>query len=127
MSNNRTLIAYATRMGATAESALEIEAILRQKYGLDVVNLKKNPSPKLREYNNVIIGSGIAMGKWVRQALQFLGNSFEGKKVAVFISSTMAGDPRSYDETFTKFIKYWQCMLTLNLLPKQPLADASDF
>jgi len=107
MPDNRTLIAYGTRMGATAEAASEIAEVLRDNYGfeVDIVNLKENPSPNLERYRNVIVGSDVAYGKWVKAALRFLENSFEGKKVAIFVSSMMAGDPKSYDEASKRFVK----------------------
>jgi menaquinone-dependent protoporphyrinogen IX oxidase len=50
MKDNRILIAYGSRMGATEETASEIASILREKYRfeVDVVDLKKNPTPDTR-------------------------------------------------------------------------------
>jgi menaquinone-dependent protoporphyrinogen IX oxidase len=51
-------------MGAAAEAASEIATVLRKKYDLevDVVDLKKSPSPDLERYKNIVIGSGVRMG-----------------------------------------------------------------
>lgn len=107
MTDNRTLIAYGSKMGATEETASEIASVLREKYRfeVDVVDLKKNPTPDLTQYRNIVIGSGVRIGSWNGRALKFLHNEFEGKKVAVFVSSMMAGNPNTYDGAFTKFIK----------------------
>jgi len=40
----------------------------------------------------VIIGSGVGMQKVYKQALRFLENNFEGKKVAMFLSLNEAGE-----------------------------------
>ena len=94
-------------MGATSDTAEQIGGILSEKYGheIDLVDLKGQNIPELEKYDNVVIGSSIRMGKWNKHALKFLHNNFEGKKVAVFVSSSIAGGPKQYDEAFTKFVK----------------------
>ncbi|MGC8998198.1 MAG: flavodoxin domain-containing protein [Candidatus Bathyarchaeia archaeon] len=59
---NKTLIAYVTRGGATEEVAIKLQRVLRQKYGFDVdiINLRKSPSPDISPYRNVIVGSGVS-------------------------------------------------------------------
>ncbi len=63
---SKTLIAYGTRYGATAEVAEEMSKILREKFQLEVevINLEEI-FPKGKElaiYTNIIIGSGIKVG-----------------------------------------------------------------
>ncbi len=105
-SSARTLVAYATKGGVTEESANSIAHVLRTKHGfvVDLVNLKKNPSPDLEQYKNIFIGSGVRMGRWYKQALKLLDNNFEGKNVFIFLSSCSAGDPEKYQEAITKYI-----------------------
>lgn len=102
----RTLIAYATKGGVTEESANAIADVLRTKHDfeVDLINLKKNPSPDLTRYKNIFIGSGIRMGRWYKQALKLLDNNFEGKNVVIFLSSCSAGNPEKYEEAITKYI-----------------------
>jgi len=102
----KTLIAYVTRMGATAEYTKMITEVFEKIHGIevDVVNLKKG-EPDLSEYDNVVIGTSVAMGRWPKQALRFLENDFEGKKVAIFVSSSKAGDPKSYDQAYQSYLK----------------------
>lgn len=100
-------MAYATKGGVTRESATVIANILRDKYGLEVdtIDLRKGPSPDLARYGNVIVGSGVRMGKVYREALEFLeNNDFEDKKVAIYLSSLTAGDPEKHDEAVTDYI-----------------------
>jgi menaquinone-dependent protoporphyrinogen oxidase len=87
MSKNKTLLAYMTKGGATEEAARTIVGVLRSKFSLevDLVNLRKQPSPDIAPYNNVIVGSGVRTGKIYKEALRLLEQDFEGKKVAFFI------------------------------------------
>jgi menaquinone-dependent protoporphyrinogen oxidase len=106
MNGNKTLIAYVTKSGVTGENAEIISRVLKEQYGLEVnvVNLKKNSKPDLSQYDNVIIGSGIRMGMWYGKARRFLKKNFDNKKIAIFLSSGMAGLPESYEEAVSKFI-----------------------
>jgi menaquinone-dependent protoporphyrinogen IX oxidase len=79
----KTLIAYASKGGATEEYARAISDVFKKA---DVVNLRKN-SPDVKRYRNVIVGTGIRMGRVYREALRFLVKDFDGKRVALFISS----------------------------------------
>lgn len=106
MNGNKTLIAYATKSGVTEENANIIAKVLRDSYKLDVdmINLKKNKPPDLDPYKNIIIGSGIRMGRWYKKAKKFLKNDFRDKKVAIYLSSLEAGDPKSHDQAIEKYI-----------------------
>ena len=84
---NKTLLAYMTKGGATEEASQTIANVLRTKFNLevDLLNLKKQPSPDITSYNNVIIGSGVRTGKIYKEALKLLEQDFKEKKVAFFI------------------------------------------
>jgi menaquinone-dependent protoporphyrinogen IX oxidase len=104
---NRTLIAYVTKGGATKEYALEIASILRDKYGLDldIIDLRKNKSPDLSKYRNVIVGTGVRMFRVYKEGVKFIEkNNFDGKRVALFLSSGKAGDPKTYGEAIEDYI-----------------------
>lgn len=108
MGENKTLIAYATRGGTTDEVAIKIAEVLRQKYGfeVDVVNLRKNPSPDISPYKNVVVGGGVRMQRVYKEAVSFLErNDFRGKNVALFILSWEAGNPKSYKSAVKKYIE----------------------
>ena len=83
--SNKTLIAYVTKSGVTEEAACIIAEALRDKYGLqvDLVNLKKNSAPHLSQYGNVIVGSGVRIGKVYKEALRFLEKDFGDKKSVI--------------------------------------------
>ena len=87
----KTLIAYATRFGATAGTAEEIDKNLREE-GFDVVvaDLKKGKVQSISEYDLIVLGSGMSMGNWAAEAEDFLKRFHENlvnKKLALFISS----------------------------------------
>jgi menaquinone-dependent protoporphyrinogen oxidase len=104
--SGKTLVAYATKGGVTEESANIIASVLRDKYKfeVDVINLAKNPKPDISQYRNLVIGSGIRMGRWYKQALKLLESDFHNKKVALFLSSGEAGDPDKHEQSITKYI-----------------------
>ena len=85
----KTLIVYGTRYGATASTAEEITELLRQE-GLDVnlVNLKKDKVKDITEYELIIVGSGIRIGKWTKEPEKFLKKfqkELAKKKTALFV------------------------------------------
>jgi menaquinone-dependent protoporphyrinogen oxidase len=102
----KTLIAYATKGGVTEESANIIASVLRDNYKLDVdvINLTKNPKLDISQYQNVVIGSGIRMGKWYKQALKLLEHDFHNKSVALFLSSCEAGESDKHEQSIMKYI-----------------------
>ncbi len=87
----KALIAYGTRYGATEMTSKEIADVFRQE-GLDVtvVNLKNDKVKDISEYELVVVGSGIQIGRWMGEAETFLGKfqkELAKKKVALFVSS----------------------------------------
>ncbi len=107
MNANKTLIAYQTKSGVTAESARKIADILRSKYQLevDLVDLKEQKVLDLTIYKNIIVGAGVRGGRVYGKALKFLENDLSGKNIAFYVSSTWAGTPGSYDKAKTRFVE----------------------
>ncbi|UCC12715.1 MAG: hypothetical protein JSW02_04085 [candidate division WOR-3 bacterium] len=95
--NQRTLIAYATKSGVTGESAAIIAEVLRDTfhYEVDVVDLKKNTNPPLRDYRNIFIGSGIRMGRWYGRAKKLLERTDEHHNIIIFLSACSPVIPRN--------------------------------
>ena len=110
----KTLIAYGTRFGATAKSAEVIAKELKEKFNheVDVINLTKHKEElDLSIYENIVIGSSVAMFSWTKRAKKFLKNDFTGKKLFVFISSAgltypalESGDMEKYKKWKKRFL-----------------------
>ena len=89
--NLKAIIVFGTRYGATKDTAKEIAKILKaKKFDVKVVNIKEEKVKDIAEYRLVIVGSGVACGKWVNEVEDFLKKfrkDFENKKLALFVSS----------------------------------------
>jgi menaquinone-dependent protoporphyrinogen oxidase len=120
MMTKRVLIAYGTRFGSTEEISNKFAEIMRNR-GLEttVVNVKKDQWPFLDQYDAVLIGSGIKMGRWTKEARNFLRKNLEDLRIksffAVFVSSGEAGDPEKYQEAKEKYVQTIISDLGLNL------------
>lgn len=104
----KVLIAFATKFGATQDTAQQIAEILRSKYALevDIVDLRQIANPDFSHYGSIIVASGIRMGKWYKEALQFLDSDFEGKKVAIFVSAMYNGEnTKTYQLAIEGYLK----------------------
>lgn len=91
MSENKVLIVYSTRYGATKSTSEEIARILQKEgFNVKVANAKEEKIKDIAEYRLVIVGSGMSMGNWGSEAEEFLKKfqqELESKKLAIFISS----------------------------------------
>jgi len=110
---NNVLIAYGTRYGATEETAKEIQKILvKNDFSVTIINLKEvkqNQWPQISEFSGVIVGSSIKIDTWTKEAKLFLQknaiNFRENQtKLAVFVSSLLAGHPDTYEQSKQKYI-----------------------
>jgi menaquinone-dependent protoporphyrinogen oxidase len=69
--SRKVLVAYASKMGATAEIAQGIGAEIRQHgHPVDVLDVKQVRS--IAEYDAVVVGSAIYAGRWRSEAVRFL-------------------------------------------------------
>jgi menaquinone-dependent protoporphyrinogen IX oxidase len=105
---NKVLIAFATKNGATKDTAEQIAQVLRSKYSMevDLVDLQRDSHPALLQYNIVLVASGIRMGKWYNEALQFLKSNFQGKTVALFVSAMyQGGNPETYPIAVERYLE----------------------
>ena len=87
----KALIAYATRYGATTSTSEEIAKVLREE-GIDVkvANVKEEKITDISEYDLIIVGSGMQMGKWTSEAENFLATFHKeigDMKLALFVST----------------------------------------
>ena len=94
--NKKVLVAYATKYGATAEIAEKIGEVLRQS-GLAADVLPADQVRDLAPYEAVILGSGVYIGSWRKEAAQFLKaheQALAQRPVWLFSSGpTGEGDP----------------------------------
>ena len=90
------LVTYASKYGATKEIAQKIGEVLRQA-SLQVDVLPVGGVRDLYRYEAVILGSAVYVGKWPKEAVQFLhanAQTLTNKAVWVFSSGpTGKGDP----------------------------------
>jgi menaquinone-dependent protoporphyrinogen oxidase len=94
--NNKILLAYASKYGATAEIAQKIRGEL-QASGFEVDTLPANQVKDVSQYQSVILGVALYMGQWRKEAVQFLKahqGSLSKQAVWIFTSGpTGEGDP----------------------------------
>jgi len=106
----RVLIAYGTRFGSTEEISCKFAEIMRIK-GLDttVINVKKDKWPPLDQFDAVLIGSSIKIGRWTKEAKRFLKKNATALKeksfLAVFVSSGDASYPEKYQQAKEKYVQ----------------------
>jgi menaquinone-dependent protoporphyrinogen oxidase len=102
---SKALVVYGTRTGATANTS-EVIADALQKEGLSVkiVDAKKEKVKGISEYDLVVVGSGVQIGKWTGESEDFLKKhqkELASKKLALFVSCG-AATPLSEGEQKTK-------------------------
>jgi menaquinone-dependent protoporphyrinogen oxidase len=103
----KALIVYGTRYGATANTAEVIADILKQDgFEVKVADAKKEKVQSISEFDLIIVGSGIQMGRWTKEPENFLKkfrNDLSKKKIALFVSCGSA-NPLSEGEQKNKEI-----------------------
>ena len=95
----KTLVLYATRMGASADTANVIGEVLKDKYSheVKVYNIKEKKNINIDDFDNIIFGSSIAAGRWKGSLKKYLKkNNYSGKKTAVFVSA--GGTMKAYSD-----------------------------
>ncbi|TES90979.1 MAG: protoporphyrinogen oxidase [Anaerolineales bacterium] len=94
--DNRVLVAYATKYGATAGIAEKIGQVILQA-GLHTDVLPTDRVSDITVYKAIILGSAVYVGQWRKEAVAFLENNekFMSKLPVWFFSSgpTGEGDP----------------------------------
>ncbi len=89
----KTLIAYSTKHGAAESSAKKLSEKLNGD--VDLLNLKKANDIQLSNYDKVIIGSSVYMGKIRKEAFKFCNDnlsSLKDVKVGLYICCMTEGD-----------------------------------
>jgi menaquinone-dependent protoporphyrinogen IX oxidase len=101
----KTLVAFASKGGATKETSEIIADVLKNKFRfeVDLIDLRKS-SKNIMVYSNIIIGAGVRGRKVYREALDFLNQDFGQRKLAFFVCCGGAGDPKNYKESCAKYV-----------------------
>ena len=87
-----TLIAYASKHGCTEVCAEKLSQRLGEK--AELYNLKSGNAIDISQYDKVIIGSSVYVGKINKEATEFCTNNrsaLENKKVGLFICGSQEG------------------------------------
>lgn len=99
---SKALIVYGTRTGTAAITAQDIAKSL-QKHGFEtrVVNAKKEKIKSITEYDLIVVGSGIQVGRWTGEPEDFLKKfqkELAAKKVALFVNCGSAAEKLNPDK-----------------------------
>ena len=111
--SKRVLIAYRSRFGSTEEISKKFKQTLEEKgFNVDLVDLKfkKRKDVEITNYSGVLIGSGIRVGRWTKEAKVFLKNNvtyFNNNIVAVgvYLSSGEASNPDQRPVAVKKYLE----------------------
>lgn len=99
----KTLIVYATNTGTTEKAARKINERLKDK--ADIVNLKDNKMPDIRDYDFIAIGGSVSMGRIQRSVKRFIIKNREAlkkKQMGLFIA---CGEKESLEEYFKTILE----------------------
>lgn len=99
---------YGTRYGTATGIAEEIAKVLESEdVETDLVNAREVKNPDVTPYDLVVVGSGIKMGKWTKNTLNFLEKNREklsNKKVALFVTCGAANKEETRAEGQEKYL-----------------------
>jgi menaquinone-dependent protoporphyrinogen oxidase len=102
MFNMKALVIYGTRGGATKQIAEEIGKVLgEQSLAVTVEDAKRSKGLDLNSFDLIVVGSSVWATMWKWQATRFLkrnAKNLAAKKVALFSSGLLGGDPTKIDE-----------------------------
>ncbi len=86
------LVVYGTRYGATAGTSAEIAKVLVEEgFQVKVVNAKEEKIRDISEYDLVLVGTGVAYGRWTDEIEDFVkrfGAELARKRWALFASTS---------------------------------------
>ena len=105
----KALIVYGTRYGSASEIAEEIgKVMVEEGIEVNVVDAHGFKDYDVSSFDMVIIGSGIKMGKWTKNSLNFLKNNksaLADKMVALFVSCGAANEEKSVEMGWDKYLR----------------------
>jgi menaquinone-dependent protoporphyrinogen oxidase len=86
----KSIIIYATKYGCAEKAARMLKERLRGE--IDMVNVAKEKVPSLKEYDNVILGGSIYVGKIQKELASYINNNLTellGKRTGLFICGAL--------------------------------------
>ena len=92
-------VVFASRHGATTGIADRIAAVLRGS-GIDVVTADAASRPDPGEFDAYVIGSGIYMGSWLKEAIEYLDRNLpllSTRPVWLFSSGPLPGSTKNVE------------------------------
>jgi len=113
-SDKKAIIAYGSRYGSTAEISQEIAKILNEldieTVVLDLKKTKEKKWPPIDEFDAILVGSGIKIGRWMKEPQKFLKKNKDkikgkGKILGLFVScSLVLDDPLKAEKDYLEKI-----------------------
>ncbi|HUU76904.1 MAG TPA: flavodoxin domain-containing protein [candidate division Zixibacteria bacterium] len=111
--SKKILIVYGSRFGSTEEISYKLKQTLEKNgFFVDLVNLRsrRNKKINIHDYTGVLIGSGIWVTRWTKEAKNFLKTNIKDineRKISVgiFLSSGEASEPEKRPEVVEKYLK----------------------
>ena len=103
-------ICYGTRYGTTTEVVQEMVKTAEELgASVEIVELKKKKklADEIENYDLIVIGSGIQVGKWTKEPLEFMKKNIETlskQKLALFVVSGEAGEPDKRDKAQVEYL-----------------------
>ncbi len=86
---SKALVLYGTRTGTAAVTAQEIAQVLQRKgFETKLADAKKEKIRSIAEYDLIVVGSGIQIGRWTGEPEDFLKKfqkELAAKKVGLFV------------------------------------------
>ena len=104
----KALIIYGTRYGTATGIAEEISKVLKEEnVDVDLVNAREKKELDVTSYDLVVVGSGIKMGKWTKETMNFLKKNKDAlskTKVALFVTCGAANEEKTIAEGQEKYL-----------------------
>lgn len=104
---------FCSRFGTTGDIILKIAETIRTTGNIDHIrNLKdidKEDIPDVRQYDGIIIGTGIKMGRWTKEITNFLSDydsvlHTNYIPLAIFATSGKASNPKNYESAKKMYV-----------------------
>ncbi|MTK64905.1 MAG: nitric oxide synthase [Methanobacterium sp.] len=104
----KALVIYGSRYGTAREISEKItDTLQEEKVDVDLVNSDDKKKIQIEDYDLVVAGSGIKMGKWTKNTQNFPKKNrkeLANRKVALFVSCGAANEAKNRAEGQEKYL-----------------------